>query len=302
MRVVELSGGVGGARLARGFTRLPGVDFTVVVNVGDDDLVHGLHVSPDLDTVAYTLAGLEGPQGWGRRHDTFTVNSELARFGVDNTFQLGDLDLALNIYRTDCLARGHRLSEVTRHVAESFGLDALLIPSTDDHLATEVKVPGDGWISFQEYFVIRSHEDRVEEIRYAGASKAMPAPGVIEAIDSADLVVVGPSNPPLSIWPILAVKEIEAAVRRHSNVVGVSPLVGSRALKGPADKVMASLGLPPGNAGVVKAYDGIIDRLVIHVDDADDVDTIAEIEVIPSQTIIRSVDAAARLAKHLIEQ
>ncbi len=273
----------------------------MIVNVGDDDQVHGLHVSPDLDTVTYMLAGLEGPQGWGRMGDTFTVNEELARFGVDNRFQLGDLDLALNIYRTERLARGDRLSEVTQDISNAFGIAALLIPSTDDRLATEVKVPVDGWISFQEYFVIRSHEDRVEEVRYTGARDARPSAGVIDAIESADLVVVGPSNPPLSIWPILAVEDIEKAVRRHSNVVGVSPLVGSRALKGPADKVMASLGLPPGNAGVVKAYDGIIDRLVVHFDDSEDLATIAEVEVTTFQTLIGTVDAAARLAAHLVE-
>ncbi len=302
MRVVELSGGVGGARLARGFARLSGVDLTVIVNVGDDDIVHGLHVSPDLDTVTYTLAGVEGPHGWGRKGDTFTVNEELARFGVDNRFQLGDLDLALNIHRTDRLKRGHRLSEIARDVGEALGIAARLIPSTDDLLATEVRVPGDGWISFQEYFVLRSHRDPVEEVRFVGAGAALPAPGVIDSIDEADLVVIGPSNPPLSIWPILAVVEIERAVRRHGNVVAVSPLVGSRALKGPADRVMSTLGLPPGNAGVVKAYDGIIDRLVIHTDDSHDRATIGEVEVIPEQTLIRTGAAAAELAARLVGQ
>lgn len=300
MRVVELSGGVGGARLARGFLRLDDVDLTVVVNVGDDDLVHGLHVSPDLDTVVYTLAGVEGPHGWGRSGDTFIVNQELSRFGVDNRFQLGDLDLTLNIYRTQRLRAGHLLSDITRDVATAFGIGATLLPSTDDRLATEVRVPGDGWISFQEYFVLRSHRDPVEEVNYDGALEAKAAPGVVAAISSADLVVIGPSNPPLSIWPILAIDEIEKAVRNHANVVAVSPLVGSRALKGPADKVMATLGLPSGNAGVVKAYDGLIDRLVIHVDDSDDRTTISEVEVILEQTIIRTSNAAASLAARLV--
>ena len=300
MRVVELSGGVGGARLARGFLKLDKVGLTVVVNVGDDDLVHGLHVSPDLDTVVYTLAGEEGQHGWGRSDDTFVVNRELARFGVDNRFQLGDLDLALNIYRTQRLGMGHPLSEITRDVASAFGIGATIVPSTDDRLATEVRIPDEGWISFQEYFVMRSHRDPVDEVRYAGADEAEAAPGVVAAISSADLVLIGPSNPPLSIWPILAIDEIERAVRNHPNVVAVSPLVGSRALKGPADKVMASLGLPPGNAGVVKAYDGLIDRLVIHVDDSEDRRTISEVEIIPEETIIRTGDAAASLAARLV--
>lgn len=301
MRVVELSGGVGGARLARGLIRLPGVELTIVVNVGDDDVVHGLHVSPDLDTVTYTLAGVEGPQGWGRGGDTFSVNQELARFGVDTRFQLGDLDLALNLFRTHRLGMGGTLTEITGEVTKAFGIDALILPSTDDPLATEVRVPGDGWISFQEYFVFRSHQDRVDEVRYSGAGSASPAPGAIEAIGAADLVLLGPSNPPLSIWPILAIKEIEKAVRDHPRVVAVSPLIDNRALKGPADRVMASLGLPPGNRGVVKAYDGIIDTLVIHVDDADDASSIGEVAVFPTETLIKTTEAAATLAAELVE-
>lgn len=300
MRVVELSGGVGGARLGRGFARLPGVDLTIVVNVGDDDVVHGLHVSPDLDTVTYTLAGLEGPHGWGRMGDTFTVNDELARFEVDNRFQLGDLDLALNIYRTARLNRGDLLSEITADITRAFRIGALLVPSTDDRLVTEVRIPDDGWISFQEYFVLRSHQDPVEQVRFVGAEYARPAPGVIDAIEAAELVVIGPSNPPLSIWPILAIERIERAVRSHPNVVAVSPLVASRALKGPADEVMATLGLPPGNAGVVKAYDGMIDRLVVHTDDARDQATIGDVEVITGQTVIRSGQAAELLAARLL--
>lgn len=302
MRVVELSGGVGGARLGRGFVRLPGVDLTMVVNVGDDDLVHGLHVSPDLDTVTYTLAGAEGPHGWGRREDTFTVNEELARFGVDNRFQLGDLDLALNIYRTERLGRGARLSQVTGEVARAFRVDATIIPSTDDRLVTEVRIPDEGWTSFQEYFVLRSHQDPVEEVRFAGAEQAGPAPGVIDAIEAAELVVIGPSNPPLSIWPILAVAEIEKAIRRHPNVVAISPLVGNRAVKGPAADVMATLGLPPGNAGVVKAYDGMIDRLVVHSDDAGERATIGGVEILAEQTLIGSGEAAELLAGRLVEK
>lgn len=300
MKVVELSGGVGGARLARGLARLSDVELTVVVNVGDDDLVHGLHVSPDLDTVTYTLAGVEGPHGWGRRDDSFEVNEELERFGVDNRFQLGDRDLALNIYRTDRLRSGHPLSDITRDVTSSFGIAASVLPCTDDRLVTEIRVPGDGWISFQDYFVLRGHRDRVDELRYVGSDRAEPAPGVISSIESADMVVVGPSNPPLSIWPILAVGPIEKAVRDHPNVVAISPLVRSRALKGPADRVMASLGLPSGSPGVVEAYKGIIDRLVVHEDDAADAGIIDDVEIVPADILIKQPEAAHRLAARLV--
>lgn len=300
MRVVELSGGVGGARLARGLARLSEVDLTVVVNVGDDDLVHGLHVSPDLDTVIYTLAGVEGSMGWGRQQDSFAVNEELSRFGVDNRFQLGDRDLALNIYRTERLRQGDRLSDITSDIADSFEVRATVVPSTNDPLATEIRVPDDGWISFQEYFVLRSHEDRVDELRYVGAHDASAAPGVTRAIDDADLVIIGPSNPPLSIWPILAVEEIDEAVRRHPKVVAISPLIRRKALKGPADRVMASLGLPEGSRGVVEAYKGIIDILVIHEQDADESPSLEEVEVVTAQTLIKEPAAAERLAARLV--
>lgn len=300
MRVVELSGGVGGARLARGLAGLAEIDLTIVVNVGDDDLVHGLHVSPDLDTVTYTLAGVEGPMGWGRRDDSFAVNGELARFGVDNRFQLGDRDLALNLYRTNRLRAGDTLSDITRDITRAFGIESRLIPSTDDRLATEIRVPVDGWISFQEYFVLRRHEDRVDELRYVGAPDASPAPGVVEAIETADMVIVGPSNPPLSIWPILSVRAIEEAVRNHPKVVAMSPLVRQRALKGPADRVMASLGLPAGNRGIVEAYKGIIDVLVVHHDDSEEGSEIEEVRVVPSQTIIKEPVAARELAATLV--
>jgi len=300
LRVVELSGGVGGARLARGLNQLSDVDLTVIVNVGDDDLVHGLHVSPDLDTVTYTLAGVEGRFGWGRREDTFNVNQELARFGVDNSFQLGDRDLALNLYRTKRLELGDPLSEITRAVASAFDIEASLIPSTNDRLATEVKVPEDGWISFQEYFVFRSHQDRVDELRYVGAPDASPAPGVIEAIEQADILVIGPSNPPLSIWPILAVREISESVREHPRVVALSPFIRRKALKGPADRVMESLGLPSGSRGIVDAYKGMVDILVIHDDDADEARGIDEVQVVTGQTIIKDPEDAQSLAETLV--
>jgi LPPG:FO 2-phospho-L-lactate transferase len=299
MKIVQLSGGVGGARLARGFAALPGVELTVVVNVGDDALNHGLHISPDIDTVVYTLAGIEGPHGWGRAGDTFALNEELARFGVDNTFQLGDRDLALKLYRTDRIRLGEALSVVTRVIARSFGLEAEVLPVTDDPLRTSVRIE-DGWVSFQEYFVGRGHRDEVLELRFEGSDEARPAPGVVESIDTSDRVVIGPSNPPLSIWPVLAVEAVRDAVKRHPNVAAVSPLIGGRTVKGPADRVMASLGLPPGNAGVAVAYEGLIDRLVIDTTDGDDAASIPGIEVTVTNTLIADTEAASRLAAELL--
>lgn len=299
MRVVELSGGVGGARLARGLDALSGVELTVVVNVGDDASNHGLYISPDLDTVVYTLAGIEGPLGWGRAGDTFAMNEELGRFGVDNTFQLGDRDIALKLFRTNQIANGAPLSTVTRKVGEAFGLKARVLPVTDDELRTRVRV-ADGWISFQEYFVARRHGDEVLELAFEGAETARPAPGVIEAIEGADVVVIGPSNPPLSIWPMLAVPGIRETVSRHTAVTAVSPLIGGKTLKGPADRVLMSLGLPAGNLGVAQAYEGLIDRLVIDQSDGDDAAAMPHIETLVTDTLITEPSAARRLASELV--
>lgn len=299
MTVVELSGGIGGARMATGLAAVEDVDLTVVVNVGDDAANHGLAISPDLDTVVYTLAGLEGPLGWGRSGDTFALNDELARFGVDNTFRLGDRDLALKLYRTFEIAGGASLSAVTEEVARSFGVEAHVIPASDDPVRTMVRIT-DGWVTFQEYFVARRHEDDVLELRFDGADSARAAPGVVEAIQEADLVVIAPSNPPLSIWPILAIDEIRTAVEFHPAVTAVSPLIAGKTVKGPADRVMTALGLPPGNKGVAEAYAGVIDRLVIDSSDRDDADSIEDIEVIVADTLIKEPAAGARLAAELV--
>ncbi len=300
MKVVELSGGVGGARMARGLTAVRDVDLTVVVNVGDDEEIHGLHVSADLDTVIYTLAGVEGPDGWGRSADTFVLNEELARFGVDNRFRLGDLDLALNLFRTQALAEGKPLSVITAEIADSFDLRADVVPATNDTLRTEVRIEGDEWLSFQEYFVLRGNRDEVKELRYPGSEAAHPAPGVLEAIGAADVVVIAPSNPPLSIWPILAINEIRQAIRSHQRVVAVSPLFGGKSLKGPADRVMASLGLPAGNAGVIEAYAGLIEMLVVDTQDADDARQLGGVEIMVTDTRIARATRARELAEEIL--
>jgi len=285
--------------MARGLAALEDVDLTVIVNVGDDAANHGLAISPDLDTVVYTLAGLEGPQGWGRREDTFALNEELARFGVDNTFKLGDRDLALKLYRTQAMAGGIALSAVTEAVARSFGIESTVVPATDDPLRTMVRI-AEGWVTFQEYFVTRQHHDEVLELRFDGAGSARPAPGVVERIQDAHLVIIAPSNPPLSIWPILAIDDIREAVAAHPAVIAVSPLIGGKTIKGPADRVMTTLGLSPGNRGVAEAYEGLIDGLVIDTSDRDDVAFLDDIEIIVTDILIKEPEAGVRLAALLV--
>ncbi|WP_420613611.1 2-phospho-L-lactate transferase CofD family protein [Candidatus Spongiisocius sp.] len=301
-RVALLSGGVGGARLARGFEHLEDVESTVVVNVGDDDTFYGWSVSPDVDTVLYTLAGQEGPHGWGRAGDTSVLMDHLAGLGVDTRFRIGDADAALNLYRTMRLRNGDPLHAVTADLAAMMGVRSTVIPATDDRLRTEVRTDPGHWMSFQEYFVLRGHRDEVAEVRFAGEATARPAPGVLEAIADADAVVIAPSNPPLSVWPILAVGEIATVVRDARRVMAVSPLFGGRALKGPADRVLASLGFPPGNAGVAAAYPGLIQDLFIDSADQADVPALSGsgLSVHAGSTRIAEVEQATGLARRMM--
>ena len=302
-RVVLLSGGVGGARLARGLAQLPHVDLTVIVNVGDDANVYGLHISPDIDTVLYTLAEVEGPDGWGVRDDTFRVLDRLESFGMNTAFRVGDLDLAVHIWRTYQLERGVPLSLVTDQLRRSFSVKPTLLPASDDSVRTKVRTIDAGWLDFQDYFVSRGHQDFVSDVRFDGAEVASPAPGVERTIEMADIVLIAPSNPPLSIWPILAIPGIASAVDELERVVAVSPLFGGRALKGPADQVLASLGLPAGNEGVVAAYDSIVTDLVIDEGDAHDKSSLETtgLRVHIADTRIEEKEAAVRFGSTLLE-
>lgn len=290
--------------MARGLAAaLPPAALTVVVNVGDDEEIYGLAVCPDLDTVAYTLAGREGPPGWGVAGDTFTVMGQLGALGVDTHFRVGDADLATNLARTAALRSGEALSAVTARLAAALGLSCLLLPATDDCLRTRLRTVAGEWLSFQEYFVLRGHRDEVAGVSFDGARSAEPAPGVLEALQAAAAVVVGPSNPPLSIWPILAVPGIRDAVADAPRVIAVSPLFGGKALKGPADRVMAALGLPAGNAGVLAAYDGLLTDLVVDQGDAADVAALggAGVRLHAADTRIAEPAAAARFSRWLLD-
>lgn len=299
MQLVMLSGGVGGARMARGLAAIPGADVTVVVNTGDDDIIHGLHVSADLDTVMYTLAGVEGPHGWGRAGESWRAMDEMGRFDdADTSFRLGDTDLAVNLYRTGRLHRGDRLSDITQSLCGGFGIPTRVLPATDDDIRTIVVTPA-GEFDFQTYFVRRRHVDPVLGVRFDGADAATPAPGVIEAIERADAVLIAPSNPVLSIWPILAIPGMHSAVAAVGIVVAVSPLIGGLAVKGPAVEAMSGVGLQSDLAGVVAAYGGLVTHLVF---DSEEVGTPPPgVELLRTNTMIAEAAAAARLGEEIIE-
>jgi LPPG:FO 2-phospho-L-lactate transferase len=248
---------------------MPPADVVPVVNTADDFVLHGLHISPDLDTVTYTLAGAVNPEtGWGRAGESWRVMEELDRYGGATWFRLGDLDLAIHLYRTQRRAEGATLSQVTAEIAVAWGLATVPVPMSDDPVETRLTVDGHE-IGFQDYFVARRHAVAVEAVRFAGSDAATPAPGVLEAIASADRVVICPSNPIVSVGPILAVPGIEGAlVERRADAVAVSPLVAGAALKGPADRLMVELGHEASVVGVARLYAPLAATLVIDVADA----------------------------------
>jgi LPPG:FO 2-phospho-L-lactate transferase len=302
MKVVALSGGVGGARFLRGLLEVvsPG-DVTIVGNVGDDVEVWGLHVSPDLDSILYALTDLADEQrGWGRADETWEALGAVTALGGEGWFRLGDRDLGLHLVRTQALRRGETLSAVTSSLARRLGLEAALVPATDDPLRTWLDTPA-GPFPFQEWFVARGHRDDVDGVRYVGAEAARPAPGVVESLDAADVIVLAPSNPYVSLGPILAVAGIRAALeRRRAPAVAVSPLVGGRAVKGPADRMLARLAGGTTPAHVASCYAGLIDALVL---DESDADQAAELGVRPivTRTLMVDADARRRLAEAALE-
>jgi LPPG:FO 2-phospho-L-lactate transferase len=270
MKVAVLAGGVGGARFVQTLSEVVDPrEISVIANVGDDLEVHGLHVSPDLDTLLYTLGGLaDEERGWGRAGETWNALAAIDELGGETWFRLGDRDLGLHLLRTDALRRGEPLSAVTARAAEAVGLEVTLLPATDDRLRTKVRTPA-GELEFQEWFVERGHRDPVAEVVYDGAHDAAPAPGVLEALDAADVIAIAPSNPFVSVGPILAVSPIRAALeRRRDRVVAVSPLIGGRAVKGPADAMFTSLAGGTGPGEVAGCYQGLVAALVIDEADA----------------------------------
>ncbi|HSB38042.1 MAG TPA: 2-phospho-L-lactate transferase [Gaiellaceae bacterium] len=300
MRVVVLAGGLGGSRLALALAEtLDPAELTIVGNVGDDVEVLGLHVSPDLDTILYTLTGrLDESKGWGRADETWHALESVGELGGETWFRLGDRDLGLHRVRTQALRRGEPRSAVTGRLARAFGLEPALLPATDERLRTWLSTPA-GELPFQEWFVARGHRDEVDGVRFEGAEAARPAPGVVEALEEADLVAIAPSNPYVSIGPILAVRGIREAIeRRRVPAVAVSPLIGGKAVRGPADRMLARLAGGTGPQQVTDCYKGLVDALVI---DEADADGDADVRLIVTRTLMGGEDGRRRVAEAVLE-
>jgi LPPG:FO 2-phospho-L-lactate transferase len=309
MRVVCLAGGVGGAKLAVGLQQIlaPG-ELTVVVNTGDDVERHSLAVCPDFDTVLYTLAGIADPaQGWGIADETWQVMGQLGRLGDETWFRLGDRDIATHLFRTERLRRGERPTTVALELARSLGVATNILPMADEPVRTRVRTPA-GWLDFQDYFVRLHQEPEVLEVRFEGADAASITPEVRDAFRTAEVIVIGPSNPVVSIDPILAVPgvraEIAAARDRGVPGVGLSGIVGGKALRGPADRMLASLGEEPSAVGVARRYAaaGLIDLFVIDRRDEGSADAIRALglEVEATETIMTDMGSRELLARKIL--
>ena len=304
MKVVALAGGVGGAKLAAGLQdALPSGDLTVVVNTADDFDLWGLHICPDLDTVMYTLAGVANPEtGWGMEAETFEALDMLARYGEDPWFRLGDRDLATHILRTSRLRSGQNLTEVTGALSDALGIPSHILPMCDEPVSTVLDTPS-GRLEFQEYFVRRGQRDEVRGITLRGIEEARPSDAVLDALMGAEAIVFCPSNPVVSIGPILAVPGMRGAIATSpAPKVAVSPIIGGRALKGPADRMLASLGHDVSATGVARMYRDLVGGMVIdHTDEAEREDTSAlGMDVLVTDAVMRDGPDRERLAREVL--
>lgn len=303
-KVALLAGGVGGAKMAEGLAGLDGIDLSIIGNVADDEVFHGLWVSPDIDTLTYSLAGMiDRKQGWGVADEGKRALGILSQLGEETWMTLGDKDLGLHIYRTMRRKNGDRPQDIARHIARSFGIKPDILLPTDDVIQTRLETDM-GWLSFQQYFVREQCKPTVSTLRFDGLDLARPTPEALAALAEADIIVFAPSNPLVSIAPILAIPDIRAAVQEAKAVkIAVSPLIAGKVVKGPADQMMTALGMRADSVGIAEHYAGLIDMLVIdHADAALGPDIWAlGIEPIVEAILMKSQEDKCRLADQVIQ-
>ncbi|MEM3506516.1 MAG: 2-phospho-L-lactate transferase [Candidatus Bathyarchaeia archaeon] len=305
MKLVALAGGVGASRFLEGLIRVvPEEDITVIVNTGDDIELHGLHISPDIDIVIYTLAGIvDEEKGWGIKGDTFHCLEMLGKYGYETWFKLGDKDLATHIYRTQLLRSGYKLSEITKKLCESLGLKLKILPMTNDKFETKI-LTDKGKMHFQEYLVKRGAEDKVLGVYFEGSEKAKPTPSIIDSLLNSDAIIVCPSNPIVSIGTILSIKGIKEALNKtKAKKIGISPIVGGSPIKGPADKLMKGLGIEVSAYGVATLYKDFLDAFIIDELDKSEAQKIESlgIQVKITNTIMKDLNDKIQLAKTVVE-
>ena len=267
-KIVYLSGGIGGAKLAKGFYHSKDIDLTIIINTGDDEVIHGVPLSPDIDSVMYALAGIEGEMGWGIANDTFSVSEEYKKF-IPQNFSIGDKDLALNLYRNQLLSEGKSLTEITKLFAEHLNLECNLIPMTDDTVSTKLKTDDGSLLDFQEYFVEKKAKPKLTEVVYNGAEKAKVSDQLIKKIEESEIVVIGPSNPILSIGPILSLNKLKEKLSEHNNVYVINPFIENKAIKGPSKNNFEDLGYTSDIQGIKNFYKDVGNKYIVHPGDSD---------------------------------
>ena len=267
-KIVYLSGGIGGAKLAKGFYHSKDIDLTIIINTGDDEVIHGVPLSPDIDSVMYALAGIEGEMGWGISNDTFSVSEEYKKF-IPQNFSIGDKDLALNLYRNQLLSEGKSLTEITKLFTDHLNLECNLIPMTDDTVSTKLKTDDGTSLDFQEYFVEQQAKPKLTGVVYNGSENAKVSDQLIKNIEESEIVVIGPSNPILSIGPILSLNKLRKKLSEHNNVYVINPFIENKAIKGPSKNNFEDLGYTSDIQGIKNFYKDVGNKYIVHPGDSD---------------------------------
>ena len=294
-KVVYLSGGVGGAKFAKGLSKLKNIDLSIIVNTGDDEYIHGVALSPDIDSVIYGLANIEGKFGWGIMNDKFTVNDELKKF-YDLHFMIGDKDLALNLFRNQMLNDGLQLTKITEIIKNKFNIKCKILPMSDDKVSTKLITKNGDKLNFQNYFVEKKAKPRLSKVVYEGSRKASSSNQVINLINQSDVLIVGPSNPILSIGPILSISRINQSIQDHNNVIAISPFVGKKALKGPSVQNFIDMGYKPDIQGLKNYYKNRVNKFYVHHGDSDNSSNVFE-----DQIIFKNENDSKHIAKRILQ-
>ena len=294
-KIVYLSGGIGGAKLAKGFYNLNDIDFTIVVNTGDDETIHGVRLSPDIDSVIYALAEIEGKFGWGQKNDTFSVSEEYKKY-LPQEFNLGDKDLALNLFRNQLFSEGKSLTQITNIITDKFDLNCKILPMTDNLVSTKIKTTNGKLLDFQEYFVELKSEPKISEVIYLESEKADITEEVSNALDQADKIVVGPSNPILSIGPILAIQNLKEKLTNSSSTYVVSPFIENKAIKGPSKKNFEDLGYKSDITGIKEFYNNIGNYYIVQSGDTDKAENTIEKNI-----LFKSKEDSTKLARYIVD-
>ena len=294
-KIVYLSGGIGGAKLAKGFYNLNDIDLTIIVNTGDDETIHGVRLSPDIDSVIYALAGIEGQFGWGQKNDTFSVNEEYKKY-IPQEFNLGDKDLALNLYRNQLFSQGKSLTQITNIITDKFDLNCKILPMSDNLVSTKIKTSNGKLLDFQEYFVELKSEPEISDVIYSESEKADITMEVSNALDQADKIVVGPSNPILSIGPILAIQKLKEKLTNSSSTYVVSPFIENKAIKGPSKKNFEELGYKSDITGIKEFYNNIGNYYIVQSGDTDKAENTIEKNI-----LFKSTEDSTNLARYIVD-